>query len=108
MPFAMCPTCTYVMHMPTMIQIRHVPAPLHRKLEARFSGRFVLRKDQELIGAFNTIQEALTEGTTRFGLNCFLVRQVGVPVKDVSMPALALGILRADPTLPNNRPRTAI
>jgi len=31
----MCPTCSYVMHMPTMIQIRHVPDPLHRKLKAR-------------------------------------------------------------------------
>ncbi len=31
----MCSTCSYVMHMPTMIQIRHVPDPLHRKLKAR-------------------------------------------------------------------------
>lgn len=77
------------------------------ELEARFPGRFVLIKDQEVIGAFNTIQEALTEGTRRFGLNSFLVRQVGVPVQGISVPALALGILRADPTLPNNRPRTA-
>ena len=31
----MCSTCNYVMHMPSMIQIRHVPDPLHRKLKAR-------------------------------------------------------------------------
>ena len=31
----MCLTCSYVMHMPIMIQIRHVPDPLHRKLKAR-------------------------------------------------------------------------
>src|SRR5208282_2778317 len=31
----MCSTCSYVMNMPTMIQIRHVPDPLHRKLKAR-------------------------------------------------------------------------
>ena len=31
----MRPTCNYVMHMPIMIQIRHVPDPLHRKLKAR-------------------------------------------------------------------------
>ena len=31
----MCPTCNYAIHMPTMIQIRHVPDPLHRKLKAR-------------------------------------------------------------------------
>ncbi len=28
-------TCNYAMHMSTMIQIRHVPDPLHRKLKAR-------------------------------------------------------------------------
>jgi len=31
----MCRTCNYVIHMSTMIQIRHVPDPLHRKLKAR-------------------------------------------------------------------------
>jgi len=31
----MCGTCNYAMHMSTMIQIRHVPDPLHRKLKAR-------------------------------------------------------------------------
>ena len=31
----MCSTCNYVKHMPAMIQIRHVPDPLHRKLKAR-------------------------------------------------------------------------
>jgi len=31
----MCRTCNYAMHMSTMIQIRHVPDPLHRKLKAR-------------------------------------------------------------------------
>ena len=28
-------TCLYVYHMPTMIQLRHVPDDLHRKLKAR-------------------------------------------------------------------------
>ena len=31
----MCSTCNYAIHMSTMIQIRHVPDPLHRKLKAR-------------------------------------------------------------------------
>ena len=31
----MCGTCNYAIHMSTMIQIRHVPDPLHRKLKAR-------------------------------------------------------------------------
>jgi len=28
-------TCLYAVHMPTMIQLRHVPDDLHRKLKAR-------------------------------------------------------------------------
>src|SRR5947207_3403455 len=31
----MLSTCLYVYHMPTMIQLRHVPDDLHRKLKAR-------------------------------------------------------------------------
>lgn len=68
------------------------------ELEARFPGRFVLIKGEEIIGDFNTIQEALAEGTRRFGLEGFFVRQVGTPQKAISIPALTLGILRANPT----------
>ena len=67
-------------------------------LQARFPGKFVVIKGEEVIGDFNTIQEALGEGARRFGLEGFLVRQVGVPQKAISIPALALGILRANPT----------
>ncbi len=31
----MCPTCSYRLHMPKMIQLRHVPDALHRTLKAR-------------------------------------------------------------------------
>ena len=31
----MCLTCNYADHMPKMIQLRHVPEDLHRKLKAR-------------------------------------------------------------------------
>ncbi len=31
----MCSTCKYVEHMPKMIQIRHVPDAVHRKLKSR-------------------------------------------------------------------------
>jgi hypothetical protein len=71
-------------------------------LEARFSGRFVVIKGEEVIGGYNTIQEALAEGIRLFGLDNFLVRQMGVPTKEVSIPALTLGILRANPTSPSN------
>jgi hypothetical protein len=76
------------------------------ELQAQYANRFVLIKGEELIGVYNTIQEALAEGVQRFGLQNFLIRQVGVEFKEVSIPALSLGILRADSTLPSSRTRT--
>ena len=65
------------------------------------SGKFVLIKGSELIGAFATIEEAVTEGARRFGLEPFLVRQVVQNVEsDVNIPALELGILSANTTRP--------
>src|SRR5271169_3587855 len=34
-PVDMCATCSYPVDMPVMIQIRHVPDGLHRRLKAR-------------------------------------------------------------------------
>jgi hypothetical protein len=53
------------------------------ELLARHAGMFVLIKGRELIGVFNTIEQALAEGARRFGLDSYLVRQV------------TLGILKA-------------
>ena len=50
----MCSTCNYAVHMSTMIQIRHVPDPLHRKLKARAAQEgkslsdFLLREIQRI------------------------------------------------------------
>jgi len=63
-----------------------------------FTGRFVLIKGSELIGTFDTQADALAEGARRFGLQSFLVRRVEPTQPNVSIPALSLGILRANPT----------
>jgi hypothetical protein len=63
----------------------------------RYHGRFALVKGRELVGVFNTVEEALGEGARRYGLTPFLVRQVTEEQKRVSIPALALGLLRARP-----------
>ncbi|MBM4170165.1 MAG: hypothetical protein FJ215_13565 [Ignavibacteria bacterium] len=62
--------------------------------------KFVLVKDEELIGVFETQQEALVEGARRFGTDSFLVRQVEESEQIVYIPALTLGILRADSAHP--------
>ena len=71
------------------------------ELVSRHLGKFVVVKDADLIGAFNTIDDALAEGAKRFGLTPFLVRQVtATEEKEINIPALTLGILRADSSRP--------
>ncbi len=65
---------------------------------AKHSDKFILVKGEELIGIFNTQQEALIEGARRFGTESFLVRQVEESEQLYYIPALTLGILRADST----------
>ncbi len=62
--------------------------------------KFFLIKNEELIGVFNTQQEALIEGARRFGIESFLVRQVEESEQLVYIPALTLGLLRADSAHP--------
>jgi hypothetical protein len=63
--------------------------------------KFVVIKNAELVGSFNTIEEALAEGARRFGLTPFLVRRVtATEEKEINIPALTLGILRADSSRP--------
>jgi hypothetical protein len=69
----------------------------HRhELLAKHRHQFVLIKGDQLIGAFQTIEEALSEGTRRFGLDSYLVRQVEESEEPVTIPALTLGILGAN------------
>lgn len=63
-------------------------------------GKFALIKNQELIGFFDQVELALAEGARRFGLQSFLVRRVLVAQEIISIPALTLGILRADTSHP--------
>lgn len=65
----------------------------------KYLERFVLVKDDELIGVFNTIEEAISEGARQFGLSSFLVRQVSNELEsEIYIPALSLGLLNADST----------
>lgn len=66
------------------------------ELLAQYPGRFVLVHDSELIGTFDTLEEALAEGARRFGLAPFLVRRVEREQPEASVPALMFGVLSAD------------
>jgi len=62
------------------------------------SGKYVLIKEDKLIGIFNSFDEALSNGARRFGLESFLVRQITEKREEISIPALSLGILNANIT----------
>jgi hypothetical protein len=61
------------------------------------AGKFVLIKGNELLGVFDTPDTAISEGAKRFGSQSFLVRQVNPADEDIYIPALALGLLHANP-----------
>ena len=85
-----------------MLEIERKYFSEHRaELLSRHSGKIVVIKDDQLVGAFNTIEEALAEGARRFGLTSFLVREVSATEeKEINIPALTLGLLRADSSRP--------
>jgi hypothetical protein len=59
--------------------------------------RFVLIKGEQLVGTFDTEEQALRTGARQFGPTSFLVRRVieNEPIQQV--PVLTLGLLGANP-----------
>lgn len=60
------------------------------------AGKFVLIKNDSLVGIYSTLEEAVIEGTLRFGKGPFMARQIAERDRTIYLPALTLGILRAD------------
>jgi hypothetical protein len=74
--------------------------------KSQYPGKFVLVKGSELIGAYDTMQIALDEGSRRFGLASYLIRRIGEVVEEISIPALTMGILRSNPAHSASNTRT--
>ena len=70
---------------------------------ALHSGRFVVVKGERLLGTFDSMGEALAAGAAAFGTQSFLVRRLGEKPTEVHIPALTLGLLRANPQHPADR-----
>ena len=68
------------------------------ELAALHPGKYALIKDSSLIGVFDTLEAALAEGAKQFKLDSFLVRQVAPIQREINIPALALGLLHANPS----------
>lgn len=62
-------------------------------LETHKMGKWVVLRDQKLIGAYDTLQEAANEATAKFGKGPFLIRQIGAP--PITLPASLMYRFRA-------------
>jgi hypothetical protein len=61
---------------------------MRRDLETRHVGKWILIHNRELIGVFETFDQAANEAVTRFGRGPYLIRQVGA--SQASLPASVL------------------
>lgn len=61
-------------------------------------GRFALIKGDEVVGTYESQDEALEAGASQFGLKPFVVMRTGQETREVSVPALSLGVISADST----------
>lgn len=60
-----------------------------------YEGKFVLIKGEEFLGAFDTPDNAYTEGVRRFGREAFLVKKVSAVEEVYRNQALSLGLINA-------------
>ncbi len=66
-----------------------------KRLEREHMGKWVLIQGDEVVGTFDTFENAADEGLRLFGRNPFLIRQVGRNVVEIPV-AIALGLTRDD------------
>jgi len=68
----------------------------------QFPGKFIVVKEQRVLGPFESIEDALSGGAAEYGMTSFLVRRTDHVLEEASIPALMLGLLRADPSRPTD------
>jgi hypothetical protein len=81
--------------MPALDEELRTYAQQEEELKRTAPGKFVVIKGTEIVGTFDTLELALTEGTRRFGLEPYLVRRIGEQIEQVNVPALTLGLIGA-------------
>ena len=58
---------------------------LQPALEAKETGRWAVIHDAQLIGLFDSFEQAAAEAVERFGRGPYLIRQIGAP--PITLPA---------------------
>jgi hypothetical protein len=61
-------------------------------------GKWAIVHGEELLGAFDTFEEAYSEGIRMTGGEQFLVKRISETDEQTSVPALTLGLLNAPST----------
>jgi hypothetical protein len=61
-------------------------------------GKYVVIKDETLVGIFDTNEEALSEAALHFGLSPCLIRRIEKTPEEIRLPAFTLGLLHANPS----------
>ena len=80
-----------------MLETERIFFDKHRDdLLRQYPGKFVVIKEKRLLGSYDTIQDALAAGAREFGMVSFLVQRTDEAQQDAEIPALALGLIRAD------------
>ena len=59
-------------------------------------GKYVLIKESNIIGVFESFDESITNATRLFGLDSYLLREIRNNYEKVSIPALTIGVLNAN------------
>jgi len=72
----------------------------------QYADKFVLVKGEEMVGVYDTNEQALTAGASLFGLESYLIRRIEKVTEEIRLPALTLGLLYANPSHAIASPRT--
>jgi hypothetical protein len=70
-------------------------AKMKPELLKNHEGKFALIRDEEFLGAYDSVENAYAEGVKRFGREPFLVKKVSEQEEVYRNQALALGLMHA-------------
>lgn len=103
-PRAVCPSGPFAGIIEALAALLERECAFYAAHEAEWAtthpGRFAVVKGERLLGAFDSMEEALAAGAAAFGPESFLVRKLGEKQAEINIPALTLGLLRANPQHP--------
>ena len=69
---------------------------IKEELLKKYEGKYALIKGKQLIDTYTTHEEAYNAGVEKYGNEAFLIQQI-LPEEPIqSLPALMLGVMRAD------------